>query len=241
MIDTEDSSHESCEENEAIITEEYWEEHGCPMAITLPVEQTQSREDVEVFVGNLRPDVEQNEMVEQLQELFSSVSACISSRDFSVLRKGPKKAKHLFVALQNECDRDRLIENFDGLIDLDFVASDKSLRVSEKKKKPLRTKKTRKRKNPSSGIEDSDDSDAANDPRFKQNKPVADVNQQAFSSPSKETRPSLRLGQILQTEDRNTEYKLGGGIYSKKFLANIIRKYVGAFLNSEGEVSTFSL
>ncbi len=46
---------------------------------------------------------------------------------------------------------------------------------------------------------------------------------------------ALRVGQVLENENRRTEYKRGGGRYLKKVLMNHVRRYVCAFLNSEGK------
>ena len=56
-----------------------------------------------------------------------------------------------------------------------------------------------------------------------------------ISIDSKPYTKELCFGQMLPCEDRVTEYKRGTGHFLRNTLVQTIRKYICAFLNSEGE------
>eukprot|EP00794_Sanderia_malayensis_P018207 gene18207-20025_t len=185
-------------------------------------------EKIEIFVGNLKPGIKQDIINKQLQGLFLSRGIQTNDEDFSVLRRGAKKIKHLFVVLDNEKDRQELIEAFNGMKCSDIVVDKKCLRVSERRcQHGNKCQKTKKKKDDAS---------------------VATLESRLGSSRSAPTigtakirrilrfggQDSLRVGQILGNESRRVEYKRGGGKYLKKCLMGHVRRYVCAFLNSEG-------
>ncbi len=77
-----------------------------------PEVASDSSEGIEIFVGNLRPDIDQTIVNKRLRELFASRGVQTNDEDFSMLRRGPKKAKHLFVVLKSEDELHELINSF---------------------------------------------------------------------------------------------------------------------------------
>ncbi len=183
----------------------------------------------EIFIGHLKPDVEQDVIEKELQNLFSIRGVKLKHEDFSILRGRKKIPKHLFVKVKSEQDRQELIRHFNGSQNLDFVVENKALKVQPRNGSLPQNRKRKKK--PDSNENELFIYENANIGRSK-SEPISVTS--ALSSGF--VGVNLHVGQTLQTEDRITEYKLGRGKYLKKNLVAHVRKYVCAFLNSEGKM-----
>eukprot|EP00795_Rhopilema_esculentum_P011412 gene11412-21612_t len=196
---------------------------------------------VELFVGNLRKDVEQDLVISKLQSLFSTISVELSIEKFRPLQRGSNKAKHLFVKMENMEDIEKIVDNFDGYSDSEIVFAERTLKVCPKHYKPSRKRRKRKRKNSLARKEDEclenidfDKLDLRRVEMIRRCMSAPCIVEQQSMAMEERKRDFLVMGQILKCEDRTTEYKRGGGKYPRKFLMHDVRKYTCAFLNSEG-------
>ena len=203
---------------------------------------------VELFVGNLRKDVEQDLVISKLQSLFSTISVELSIEKFRPLQRGSNKAKHLFVKMENMEDIEKIVDNFDGYSDSDIVFAERTLKVCPKHYKPSRKRRRRKRKNSLVKKEDefsenfdSDKRDLCRVEIVRRSMSAPCIVEQQSLAMEERKRDFLVMGQILKCEDRTTEYKRGGGKYPRKFLMHDVRKYTCAFLNSEGKFNFCSI
>ena len=103
-------------------------------------------EENEIYIGNLRQDVEKDSVVTRLQKLFSTAGVNVTNEQFSELQNGPKRTKNLIAVLRNGEEAKHLINRFDGVEDREIVCEKRALKVCLKKDKPMRKRKRRKRK-----------------------------------------------------------------------------------------------
>ena len=203
----------------------------------------QTKQDSDMFIGNLRPDMAPRIIMAHLQQLFHPEGVTVQEDHLHIVNKGAKKPKYAFLTLSSPEEKTLLIDRFDGMHGLSFVVTGKPLRLANKFHKP---KETRVVIDFPSQL-----------PPLKLNKqsrqgfaPLTNPFMQGSqSAPAISPRPTdsfnvknikeLYLGQILRTENRITEYKRGGGNYLHMKLIHHVRKYVCAFLNSEGKMSAF--
>lgn len=131
--------------------------------------------------------------------------------------------------LENE-NEEKLVQQLNGTENLDIVISGRKLKVQ------IREDTTSKY---GKGISPSAEISVPKKPTISKSDPDLTSNDQSkdsrISIDSKPYNKSFCFGQLLPCEDRVTEYKRGSGLFLKKSLVPTIRKYICAFLNSEGK------
>jgi len=186
----------------------------------------------EVFIGNLKPDIPDRTLVRKLQELFTrEINLVVPDFRFTIFHRDSKKhpRKYGFIVLANAEDEERAF-SLDDTSDLDFVIG--GLKLNVRRRLSVRNKVTKWNKLTFNGrkcLVNRSRSDT-----FLQ--PLRKTTTLTINSKISETthKRELQYGQHLPTEDRVTEYKRGSGNYMKSMLISHVRKYVCAFLNSEG-------
>ena len=183
----------------------------------------------EVFIGNLRPDIPDRTLVRKLQELFSrEINLVVPDFRFTIFHRDSKKhpRKYGFLVLATAEDEEKAF-TLDDTSDLDFVIE--GLKLSVRRRLSVRNKVTKWNKLTFNGrkcLVNRSRSDTFLQPLRK----AIDTK----TSEKTHNKRELQYGQHLPTEDRVTEYKRGSGNYMKSMLISHVRKYVCAFLNSEG-------
>jgi len=187
----------------------------------------------EVYIGNLKYDLSTRTIIDKLQELCQSVEVTVPDFRFTIFQRKSKRhpIKYGFILLSNERE-EKSVQQLDGMENLDIVPSGHKLKVQVKYD--------------ISQIGKSDKATVSFQPmatscRLKKSRSTPSLH--SVGSQSQESRISIDskpynkafcYGQLLPSEDRVTEYKRGSGLYLKKSLVPTIRKYICAFLNSEG-------
>ena len=103
-------------------------------------------DDYEIFIGNLRVDVERDVIIKKLQKLFTTAGVNLKESELTTLHHGPKKTKFLVANLKNKEEAQDLIKFFDGYEDAEIVAENKILKVCLKRDRPGRKRRKRKRR-----------------------------------------------------------------------------------------------
>ena len=114
-----------------------------------PIEPRQSEilyNDKQVYIGNIRLDVDNKLVVRKLKELFLKVDICIPEDKFSPILRGPGNSKYLFATLRNDEEVERSMKYYDGFEDIKIAADNKGLKVCLKRTKPRRRRRKRKRR-----------------------------------------------------------------------------------------------
>lgn len=206
------------------------------------------RQQHEVFIGNLKAEKPTMSLISNLQELFKSVGITVALFQFTLChRRGNNARKYAFVLLSNEREEKQLctLHETEGL---DFVITGLSLIVT--KRKSLYHRETKKSRVTFDGRRYLECRPSKSDTAISeiscdhmemmmvggsdddQQRPMTNDNGTCYQK-------VLYYGQNLPAEDRVTEYKRGSGNYIKHMLIPHIRKYVCAFLNSEGMLCLF--
>ncbi|XP_066923079.1 uncharacterized protein [Clytia hemisphaerica] len=179
----------------------------------------------QIFIGNLKHDMEDITLVRKLQQLFKdSVDLEIPEFRFTIFQRDSKKhpRKYGYLNLATLRDEEKAYK-LDGLTNLDFVIEGLALNVNKRLSTRNRVTKWNKL--------------TFNGRRRLVNRSRSDTDVQADDKSNLKAQSSKRelmYGQNLPSEDRVTEYKKGGGNYLRCTLIQHVRKYVCAFLNSEG-------
>jgi len=193
-------------------------------------EETNEQLKHEVFIGNLNYKVPTRSIIDKLQQLFDSVGVNVPDFRFTIFQRKSKKSavKYGFVLLSNE-NEEELVYQLNGLSDVDIITKGHKLKLQSRENKTNRTNTSaRVSFGTSLGLS-------------RVSKSIPNLNTVNISSDSsrisidhKPYNKEFCYGQLLPCEDRVTEYKRGAGKYLKKSLVPTIRKYICAFLNSEG-------
>ena len=180
----------------------------------------------QIFIGNLKHDMEDITLVRKLQQLFKdSAGLEIPEFRFTIFQRDSKKhpRKYGYLNLATMRDEEKAYK-LDGMQNLDFVIEGLTLNVNKRLSTRNRVTKWNKL--------------TFNGRRRLVNRSRSDTDVQADDKSNLKAQSSKRefvYGQHLPSEDRVTEYKKGGGNYMRCTLIQHVRKYVCAFLNSEGK------
>ena len=197
----------------------------------------------EVFIGNLRHDLSDLVLIQKIQNLFDNKAGIlIPGFRLTIVQRNSKKhpRKYAFLALSGTEDEENAYK-LSGLKNLDFVVEGLSLNVT--KRISTRHKNTKWNKITFNGRKcllmnrSRSDSYILQTSSNDRNKSYVTENIKYNSRKvSSSMRRAFFYGQRLPTEDRVTEYKRGSGNYMKATMIHHVRKYVCAFLNSEGTI-----
>ena len=197
----------------------------------------------EVFIGNLRHDLSDLVLIQKIQNLFENkVGIHIPGFRLTIIQRNSKKhpRKYAFLALAGAEDEEKAYK-LSGLKNLDFVVE--GLRLNVTKRISTRHKNTKWNKITFNGRKcllvnrsrsDSDILTSSPLPSNRGSGKTYGTQKCNTNDRASITRREFFYGQRLPTEDRVTEYKRGSGNYMKSTMIHHIRKYVCAFLNSEG-------
>ena len=185
----------------------------------------------EIFVGNLQYNISTPLLIGMLQELFMTVNVHVPDCRFMVFQRNAKKKsrKYAFVTVQSNNEEQALYE-LDGRDKLDYVIEGAKLQVQKRYSERHRQNKR---------IKISFDGKRRLVVRSKSDPVLGTFKTENVENSTTTTtviqrKKELFIGQHLPVEDRVTEYKRGSGRYMKNMFIQHVRKYICAFLNSEG-------
>lgn len=200
----------------------------------------------EVFIGNLRHDLSDIVLIQKIQNLFENKAGIlIPGFRLTIVQRNSKKypRKYAFLALAGPEDEEKAYK-LSGMKNLDFVAE--GLRLNVTKRISTRHKNTKWNKITFNGRKclllnrSRSDSDILSSSPLPSNRSKSyGIEKCNTDDRASITRREFFYGQRLPTEDRVTEYKRGSGNYMKSTMIHHIRKYVCAFLNSEGNFEKY--
>lgn len=195
----------------------------------------------EVFIGNLKHDLSDLILVQKIRNLFENKAGIlIPGFRLTILQRNSKKypRKYAFLALTGAEDEEKAYK-LSGMKNLDFVTEGCMLHVT--KRMSTRHKNTKWNKITFNGRKCFLVNRSRSDSDILPSSPLTNNRGKYYGTDEgntnhrgSTTRREFYYGQRLPTEDRVTEYKRGSGNYMKSSMIHHIRKYVCAFLNSEG-------
>ncbi|XP_067863138.1 schlafen-like protein 1 [Heptranchias perlo] len=214
-----------------------------------------------LFVGNLNPDYSKELLSYMLKDLFAAIDIVLQRHDIEVFKK--HKRAHAFIRLKTESGVQNILKQLQDPAILDqndmkgLVVKGKMLKVA----KDIRdfSEYTFDKSSCADTSKHDSHSQAQKDKkRLEQTqetlgshigKPIYLANKVVdhLATPLSGTKSDsaiiggeiagqerLFYGALMGSETRNVEFKRGGGEYLNMALKNHVRKYVCAFLNSEG-------
>ena len=197
------------------------------------------------MIGNLRHDISDLVLIQKIQDLFEQrAGILVPGFRLTIVQRNSKKypCKYAFLALAGTEDEERAYR-LCGLKNLDFVIDGLKLNVT--KRITARHKNTKWNKitfngrkclvNRSRSETYLQTGTTHRGKSYSGPNATAEIRNNKTSAISTITRREFYYGQRLPTEDRVTEYKRGSGNYLKSTMIHHVRKYVCAFLNSEGK------
>ena len=205
---------------------------------SLEEENQTSTKKFEVFIGNLKSDIPSTSLVSILVNFFSDNEISVPAFRIHVDQKNGKRKtikKHAYVNVTTDEEHKQLLK-LDGQQELWFVVKGKPLKIRDAMATPSVFK-------PDFAPISAKLDIVPTHLKLIGSRSTPNLTTSQMQEVEDKRRPSLDTyarqmyhGQILErTEDRNTEYKKGGGNYMKQVLIKHVRKYVCAFLNSDGK------
>lgn len=189
----------------------------------------------EIFLGNLKYDCSTRFIICTIQQLFLNINIKVPDFRFTVFQRYSKKnpRKYAFVVLSNKNEENQAYR-LEGLKNLDILVDGLPLQV--RKRRSVRSKKNKR-------IKVSFDGNKTLLKRSRSAPMLCTCDDGYYDDEVmnremtvSQYKKELYRGQHLPGEDRVTEYKRGSGNYLKNMLVPHIRKYICAFLNSEGKL-----
>ncbi|XP_020383179.2 schlafen-like protein 1 [Rhincodon typus] len=214
-----------------------------------------------LFVGNLNPDYSKELLSYMLKDLLAAINIVLQRHDIEVFKK--HKRAHAFIHLKTENGVQNILKQLQDPAILDqnhmkgLVVKGKTLKVArdirdfsdytfDKNNSP----DTSKYESHSQGQKDKRRLEQTHDTlgyTTGKSSYLANKVMDHLSTPLSGTKSDsaiiggeiagqerLFYGALMGSETRNVEFKRGGGEYLNVALKNHVRKYVCAFLNSEG-------
>ncbi|XP_078094415.1 schlafen-like protein 1 [Mustelus asterias] len=214
-----------------------------------------------LFVGNLNPDYSKELLSYMLKDLLTTIDIVLQRHDIEVFKK--HKRAHAFIRLKTESGVQNILKQLQDPAILDvnsmkgLVVKGKTLKVAKnirdfsentfdknssaemlKHESYTQAQKDKKR------LEQTQDTLGSSPGKssYLTNKIIDHLSTPLSGTKSDSAiiggeisgQERLFYGALMGSETRNVEFKRGGGEYLNMTLKNHVRKYVCAFLNSEG-------
>uniref|UniRef100_UPI00398E6E4F schlafen-like protein 1 n=1 Tax=Pristiophorus japonicus TaxID=55135 RepID=UPI00398E6E4F len=214
-----------------------------------------------LFVGNLNPDYSKELLSYMLKDLLAAVDIVLQRHDIEIFKK--HKRAHAFIRLKTESDIQNILKQLQEPDILDhndlkgLVVKGKMLKVAkdvrdfseytfdksssadtskqESQSQPQKDKKRLEQTQEALGSPTGKPSLLANKVIDHLTTPLSGTkSDSAITGGEISGQERLFYGALMGSETRNVEFKRGGGEYLNMALKTHVRKYVCAFLNSEG-------
>ncbi|XP_038651392.1 schlafen-like protein 1 [Scyliorhinus canicula] len=214
-----------------------------------------------LFVGNLNPDYSKELLSYMLKDLLAAIDIVLQRHDIEVFKK--HKRAHAFIRLKMGIGVQTILKQLQDPAILDvnnmkgLVVKGKMLKVAkdirdfseytfgknspaitsrhESQSQPQKDKKRLEPMQDTSGSTPGKSSYPANKIIDHLSTPLSGTkSDSAIIGGEISGQERLFYGALMGSETRNVEFKRGGGEYLNMALKNHVRKYVCAFLNSEG-------
>ncbi|XP_067867809.1 schlafen-like protein 1 [Heterodontus francisci] len=214
-----------------------------------------------LFVGNLNPDYSKELLSYMLKDLLAGIDIVLQRHDIEVFKK--HKRAHAFIRLKTESGVQNILRQFQDPAILDqnnmkgLVVKGKMLKVAKDirdfseytfdKSSSAETSKHESHSQPQKEkrrLEQTQETfgSTTGKPSYLASKVIDHLSTPLSGTKSDSAiiggeiagQERLFYGALMGSETRNVEFKRGGGEYLNMTLKNHVRKYVCAFLNSEG-------
>ncbi|XP_059805201.1 schlafen-like protein 1 isoform X1 [Hypanus sabinus] len=214
-----------------------------------------------VFVGNLNPDYSKEQLSYRLKDLFASVDTVLQRHDIEVFKK--HKRAHAYIRLKTDSEVQKVLRELQdpGILELNdmkgLVVKGKTLKVAKDIREfsehtsdksssadPLKQESHSQQQKDKRRLDQTQETSGGPSGKSMQlpskiidhlaTPLIGTKSDSAIMGGEIAGQERLFYGTLMGSETRNVEFKRGGGEYLNVTLKNHIRKYICAFLNSEG-------